>query len=147
MLKKRRIVLRFKRIDQKARLPAYAHIDDAGFDLYSIGKKIIRPGEICLVPLGIASEIPGGWYVEIRDKSGLAINHGLHVLAGAIDSGYRGEWKVVLANFGKKDYKIVAGEKVAQGVLMGSPQAKIIEVQKLKETQRGSGGFGSTGRK
>ncbi len=139
--------LKFKLLNKVAKLPTYAHTDDAGFDLYSTVEKVLKPGKVEIIPLGIASEIPNGWYVEIRDRSGLSVNYGIHSLAGTIDAGYRGEWKIIVVNHGAKKYKVERHERIAQGVLQLAPQAKIVEAKKLSETKRGKGGFGSTGRK
>lgn len=140
-------VIKFLRLHKDAILPTYAHDDDAGFDLYSIEGKILKPGKLEIISLGIASEIPKGWYVAIRDKSSLAFNQGIHTLAGTMDAGYRGEWKLVLVNHGTKRYRVEKKDKIAQGILLPSPQAKIIEVKKLSVSKRGAKGFGSTGRK
>lgn len=77
----------------------------------------------------------------------MAVNHGIHVLGGVVDAGYRGEWRVILANFGPKDYKVAKGERIAQGILQPALAAKILKVNKLGKSQRGEGGFGSTGKK
>lgn len=140
-------VIKFIKLRKDAILPTYAHPDDAGFDLSSVEGKELKPGKLVIVSLGIASEIPLGWYAEIRDRSGLAFNHGIHTLAGTIDAGYRGEWKLALINQGGKSYKIVKHERVAQGILLSAPQARLVEAKKLSESTRGKRGFGSTGRK
>ena len=140
-------VIKFLRLHKDVILPKYAHDDDAAFDISTVISGTIKKGEIKSFLTGIASEIPKGWYVSIRDRSGLAVNFGLHVLAGVIDAGYRGEWKMTLINLSKKAYRITKGERIAQGILLPSPQAKIIEVKKLTDSKRGEKGFGSTGRK
>lgn len=140
-------ILKFKLLTPSAKLPTYAHDDDAGFDLYSVETKIIRRGGSHAVRLGIASEIPKGWHVEIKDRSSLAVKYDLHNLAGIIDTGYRGEWLIVVKNLGGKSYKIEKGDRIGQGILLPSMHAKIVKADKLSETKRGEGGFGSTGRK
>lgn len=140
-------VVKFQLLREGAKLPAYAHPGDAGFDLYSTETKTLEPGERYVFQLDIASEIPQGFFVSFRDKSGLAAKYGLHTLAGVIDSGYRGEWGVVIVNTGTEPVTINKGDKIAQGILQEAPQAKIVEVEKLSETERGSGGFGSTGKR
>jgi len=142
-----RTTLKFKIIKKEGKIPSYAHKEDAGFDLFSTVKVIIKKGKIQTIPLGIASEIPEEWFVSFRDKSGLAAKYGIHVLAGVVDSGYRGEWLVVLVNLGDKDYRIEKGDKIAQGILQMVPKPKIIRVNALDSSERGSGGFGSTGKK
>lgn len=140
-------VLRFKLLSPKAKLPQYAYSDDAGFDLRSTETVALKVGQRHTFQLGLVSEIPSGWFVSIRDKSGLASKHGLHTMGGVIDSGYRGEWAVVLINHGDQGYTVEKGDKIAQGILQQAPQAEIVEVSELSETTRGGGGFGSTGRK
>lgn len=147
MARNSRPLLKFKLLHKDAKLPVYSHDDDAAFDISTLESGRIKKGGIKTFPSGIASEIPRGWYVSIRDRSGLAVNFGLHTLAGVIDAGYRGEWRMTLVNLGPKAYTIEKGERIAQGILLPCPQAKIIEVKKLSETKRGEKGFGSTGRK
>lgn len=139
-------VLNFKLLSPKAKLPQYAYPDDAGFDLYSTETVTLKPGQQHAFQLGLVSEIPVGWFVSVRDKSGLASKHSLHTMGGVIDSGYRGEWAVVLVNHGDQDYTVEEGDKVAQGILQQAPQAEIVEVDRLSDTSRGTGGFGSTGK-
>ena len=139
------LVLKFKLLDNRAKLPSYSHKTDAGFDLFTPQKIVVKKRRFELISLGIASEIPKNSYVQIFGKSGLSAK-GLHLMGGVIDSGYRGEWKVIIANLGKKDYKFLSGDKVAQGILLPARQAKIIEVKKLKDSDRGKNGFGSTGK-
>ena len=114
----------------------------------SIGNKtVLAPGDRTLIPTGLRVEIPNGYEAQVRPRSGLAIKHGVTVLntPGTIDSDYRGEIKVILANFSKKDYIIRRGERIAQLVI--APVVKIgwIEVEEVNETMRGDGGFGHTG--
>lgn len=139
-------VLKFIKINSKAIIPSFAKEGDAGLDLYSVEDKVLKKGSIDIISLGIASEIPSGFFVSVRDRSSLAAKYGLHVLAGVIDSGYRGEWKVVLINLGNKDYKISVGERIAQGIMQILPSVRIKEVKILKESKRGEGGFGSSGK-
>ncbi len=137
--------LKFKKLHEKAVIPSYAHLDDAGFGLYSTEEKILKPMEYHAVATGISSEIPNDYFVSIRDRSSMAVK-GLHVMGGVIDAGFRGEWKVIVINLGKTDYKIEVGDKIAQGVLQSAKQPKIEIVEDLSNTSRGEGGFGSTGR-
>jgi len=140
-------VIKFKLLKKGAKIPSYAHKGDAGIDLYSDKSKTLKKGSHDIFPLGIASKLPEGYFVSFRDRSGLAKDHGVHVLGGVVDSSYRGEWKVILANFGPKDYKVAKGERIAQGILQPAPQAEIVKVKRLGRTQRGKKGFGSTGKK
>ncbi|KKU12095.1 MAG: Deoxyuridine 5'-triphosphate nucleotidohydrolase [Candidatus Woesebacteria bacterium GW2011_GWA1_45_8] len=144
--KERRPVLKFLKLHKDAILPAYVYEDDAAFGLSSIESFQLKPREVRAVPTGLAAEIPAGWFVSFRGRGSVS-SLGVDVLAGVIDAGYRGEWKVVLANVGRKPYKVQKGERIAQGILQPAPQAKIIRVDKLSETKRGGKGFGSTGRK
>lgn len=139
--------VKFMLLKKGAKLPSYAHPGDAGFDVYAVETKVIKKGTHEIISTGIASEIPRGWFVSIRDRSGLAFKNGIHVLGGVVDSSYRGEWKVILANFGPKDYKVAKGERIAQGVFQPAPPAKIAKVKSLNKSQRGKRGFGSTGKK
>lgn len=139
-------VVKFQLLRADSKLPQYAHDSDAGFDIFSTETKILAPGERYVFQLGIASEIPEGYFVSFRDKSGLAAKYGIHTLAGVIDSGYRGEWGIVIVNTGGEPVTINKGDKIAQGILQPALQAKIVEVAKLSDTERGSGGFGSTGK-
>ena len=139
-------ILKFLLLNKSAILPQYAHDDDAGFDLFTTEKVILKPREFKLIPLGIAAEIPVGYFISLRDKSGLAAKYGLHVLGGVIDSGYRGEWLTNIINLGKANYTFQKGEKIVQGVLQPAPQAKITLAKKLSKTARGKGGYGSTGK-
>lgn len=135
------------RIDKEAKLPKYEHEDDAGMDLYANENVIIRPGEIKLIGTGIRMALPEGIEAQVRPKSGLAANHGITVLntPGTIDAGYRGEIKVIIANFGKESYKVEKGKKIAQIVFNKIEKPEIIETKELNETKRGAKGFGSTG--
>lgn len=140
------LTIKFKRLVPEAKIPQYAHPFDAGFDLYSIEEYTLQPGERHTFGTGLASEIPEGWFVMFKGKSGLATKGGIECLAGVIDSGYRGEWGVVLINLGKEAYTIKAGDKVTQGILIPVNQAKMLEVEELSDSDRGGKGFGSTGR-
>lgn len=139
------VVLKFKKLHKNAITPKYDHLDDAGFGIYSIEEKVLKPMEYCAIATGISSEIPHDYFVSFRDRSSMSIK-GLHVMGGVIDSGYRGEWKVILINLSGVDYKIEVGDKIAQGILQSAKQAKIEVVEDLSNTSRGEGGFGSTGR-
>lgn len=138
--------LKFKLLNKNAIIPSYAHADDAGFGIYSVEEKVLKPMEYDALATGISSEIPNDYFVSIRDRSSMAIK-GIHVMGGVIDSGYRGEWKIIMINLSGSDYKIELGDKIAQGILQSAKQPKIEMVEDLSDTSRGTGGFGSTGRK
>ena len=134
------------RVHDEARLPKYAHKGDAAFDLFSVESVIFRSGVTHSVSTGIKMEIPDGYVGLIWDKSGLAIQPGLKVLGGVIDSGYRGEVMVGMTNLGNDEYSLERGEKVAQMIIQKVEQSVIREVKELSDTKRGEGGFGSTGK-
>jgi len=129
-------------------LPAYATSGAAGMDVLSAEDVVLKPGERHAVATGLAVAIPTGYEIQVRPRSGLAFKHGVTVpnTPGTIDSDYRGELKVLMINHGPEDFPIKRGERVAQLVLAPVTQARWDEVVVLDETDRGSGGFGSTGR-
>ena len=129
-------------------LPAYASEHAGGRDVVAAEELILQPGERHAVATGFAIEIPHGYEVQVRPRSGLAIKHGITCLntPGTIDSDYRGEVKVILVNLGHEPFAIGRGERIAQLVPSPVLRAQFSEVQELAETVRGSGGFGSTGR-
>ncbi len=132
-------------------LPQYQTSGAAGVDLPAALELhetiILRPGARALVPTGLALEIPLGFEAQIRPRSGLAMRHGITVLnaPGTIDSDYRGEVKVLLINHGQDEFTITRGERIAQMVLAQVCQANLVNVVSLCDSERGSGGFGSTG--
>jgi len=128
-------------------LPAYETSGSAGMDIASAESCNIRPGRRALVSSGFAIAIPEGYEVQVRPRSGLALKHGISVLntPGTIDSDYRGEVKVILANLGDEDFPIKKGDRIAQIVVAPVQRATMVEVTELDDTARGSGGFGSTG--
>ena len=140
-------MVKVKRLHAEAILPHYEHPGDSGADLYSVIEHTLKPMERYAVPTGISVEIPVGYEIQVRPKSGLALNFGITLLntPGTIDAGYRGEVKVILINLGNKDYSIKKGQKIAQIVLCPVVKADFHEVQELSNSSRGEGGFGSTG--
>ncbi len=129
-------------------LPSYASAGAAGLDLVAAEDLTLAPGGRHAVATGFAVAIPGGYEVQVRPRSGLALKHGITCLntPGTIDSDYRGEVKVILANLGAEPFEIVRGERIAQLVPAAVTRASFIEVESLEDTPRGAGGFGSTGR-
>ena len=129
-------------------LPAYATSGAAGMDAVAAEDVTIAPGGRHAVATGFAMAIPEGYEVQVRPRSGLALKHGVTCLntPGTIDSDYRGEVKVILANLGNEPFIVTRGERIAQLVPAPVQRAVLDEVDALGETQRGSGGFGSTGR-
>ncbi|MDE0879494.1 MAG: dUTP diphosphatase [Sphingomonas bacterium] len=144
------IHIALKRLDHGAGLPlpAYATPGAAGMDIVSAEELTLAPGTRAAVATGFAIAIPEGYEVQVRPRSGLALKHGITCLntPGTIDSDYRGEVKIILANLGDMPFAIARGDRIAQLVPAPVLRAAIDEVATLDETQRGTGGFGSTGR-
>ena len=136
-----------QKLDPSAKLPAYAYDGDAGMDLFSLEEIDIREGEKVAIRTGLKFAIPRGYAGFVWDKSGLAVKHHLKTMAGVIDSNYRGELLVVLTNLGKEMYKVEKGSKVAQLVIKSVESAEVEEGEISDETDRGEGGFGSSGNK
>ena len=128
-------------------LPAYATAGAAGMDVIAAEDLVLDPGKRHAVATGFAMAIPEGFEVQVRPRSGLALKHGITCLntPGTIDSDYRGEVKVILANLGDAPFTIARGDRIAQLVPAPVQRAGLEEVGSLDETKRGSGGFGSTG--
>lgn len=140
------ININVKRLSDSAKIPTYAHIGDAGADLYASEDGILLAGFGGSVPTGIAMEIPQGYVGYINPRSGLATK-GITVVnaPGTIDSGYRGEIKVIMINHSNQDYKILAGDKIAQMVFHKCEEVFFEPVDELNDSQRGINGFGSSG--
>ena len=141
------MTLAFRRIHPDAVLPAYAHPSDAGMDVRSVEDVEIAPGARSLVHTGLVMNLPPGYEAQVRPRSGLALKFGVTVLntPGTIDSGYRGEVGVILANFGDAPFAVKKGDRIAQVVVAPVTQAEIVETDEVGVTDRGAGGFGSTG--
>lgn len=141
------MTLRFKRIHPDATLPAYAHASDAGMDVRSVEDATVPAKGRALIHTGLVMLLPPGYEAQVRPRSGLALKSGVTVLntPGTIDAGYRGEVGVILANFGDGDFIVKKGDKIAQIVVAPVTQAVIEEADYVDETDRGAGGFGSTG--
>jgi len=139
--------LKVKKLNPAATLPSYAREGDAGLDLFAVKAIVIEPGKSALVPTGIAIELPSGTEAQVRPRSGLALKHAITVLntPGTVDEGYRGEVGVILINHGATAFTVEAGMKIAQMVVSPRIQVAVVEVPELSDTQRGAGGFGSTG--
>jgi len=130
-------------------LPARASSGAAGLDLRAAvaESQTLGPGERALVPTGLILEIPAGWEGQVRPRSGLALRYGISLLnaPGTIDSDYRGEVKVILANLGSEDFTLERGDRIAQLVIVRVEDVRIEAAESLSETDRGGGGFGSSG--
>ena len=129
-------------------LPAYATAGAAGMDIVAAEDVTLPPGGRHAAATGFAMAVPAGHEVQVRPRSGLALRHGITCLntPGTIDSDYRGEVKVILANLGQEPFEVRRGERIAQLVPARVQLAMLDEVEALDETHRGAGGFGSTGR-
>lgn len=141
----------FKRLPHASDLPlpAYETSSSAGMDLRAALSEpvVLKPGERNLIPTGLQMALPNGYEAQVRPRSGLAIKHGITMLnsPGTIDADYRGEVKLIAINHGTEAFTISHGDRIAQLVIAPVVQAVVMEVEDLDETQRGSGGFGSTG--
>ena len=135
------------RTDPAAQLPVYAHPGDAGMDVRSIEDVTLSPGARALIHTGLVLMLPPNAEAQVRPRSGLALKHGITVLntPGTIDAGYRGEVGVILINLGTEPFVVEKGMKIAQIVVSPVAQAEVVEVTSVDETDRGAGGFGSTG--
>lgn len=143
------MLIRIKKLHPDAHLPEYAHgpMEDAGLDIRCIAGAILEPGVPRALETGLALEIPAGYEVQIRPRSGLALKHAITLpnSPATIDPGYRGELKIILLNLGKAAYEVHAGDRIAQMVVA---RYEAVEWQEgdLAESVRGMGGFGSSGR-
>jgi len=143
--------MKIKLLHENAKVPLRANPEDAGADLFSVEDCSIGPGERKIIPTGISVKLPevvgsGGYYGRIAPRSGLAAKNGIDVLAGVIDSTYTGEIKVVLLNTGDKVFEIKSGDRIAQLIIEKHYNFNFEVVSELPKTERGSGGFGSTGK-
>lgn len=145
-------ILKLSHFDESLGLPKYETAQAAGADLKAcLGQGeslVIAPGQRVLVPTGLSFEIPNGYEVQVRPRSGLSLKTNLLVTnaPGTIDADYRGEVKIILGNFGNEEYVVNHGDRVAQMVIAPVIQADFECVETLSDTQRGAGGFGSTGK-
>jgi dUTP pyrophosphatase len=143
------MTLRVVRLDARATLPARAHPGDAGLDLHALDGATLAPGERASIPTGIAVEIEPGHAGLVLPRSGLAARHGISVVnaPGLIDSGYRGELRVLLLNTDRTEpFELHAGDRIAQLVLIAVAVGEPVEISQLSGSERGAGGFGSSGR-
>jgi len=139
--------IKIKKVHPDAKIPQYQSSQAAGFDLHSVEEFVLQPRERRAVKTGLAMEIDKGYELQVRGRSGLALKNGVGLVnaPGTVDSDYRGEIMAILINHGDEPFSVKVGDRIAQGVLKEVIQAEIIEVDELGETDRGSGGFGSTG--
>ncbi len=139
--------IKIQKIHPNALIPKYQTEGSSGFDLHAVEEVMIKSHSVGLVKIGICLSLEVGYELQVRTRSGLALNHQVMVLnsPGTVDNDYRGEIKVILANLSDKDFKVQVGDRIAQGVVQKAYKAEFIECERLDETSRGSGGFGSTG--
>jgi len=141
--------VRIRKVHEKAILPSYAHgpQEDAGMDLHSVETVTLEPGVPRLVPTGLTIELPPGHEAQVRPRSGLALKHAIAMpnAPGTIDPGYRGELRVILMNLGREPYTIHEGDRIAQMIVARYEAVEWVE-STLAESNRGEGGFGSSGR-
>ena len=147
-----KIELKFKRLSSlfdDLELPHYATEGSAGMDIRAavLDEIILMHGKVYLIPTNLSVEIPAGYEIQVRPRSGLAAKHSIGILnsPGTIDSDYRGEIKIIMMNFGEANFIIKRGERAAQPVISKIYQANISEAKELKNSKRGKGGFGHTG--
>ena len=133
-------------LDDGAYMPEKAHRADAGYDLRTPKRIFLRRGESVCIDTGVHIAIPDGWYGKLESKSGLNVKHSVVSLGGVIDSSYTGSIVAKLYNFGNEDYVFEAGDKVIQIVFMQCGNFSMTQVDELEETERGNGGFGSSGK-
>lgn len=141
-------VVLVRRLDPGLPLPGRAHPGDAGVDLFTVGAVSLAPGERATVGTGIAVAIPEGYAGLVAPRSGLARAHGLGIVnaPGVVDAGYRGEIRVILVNHGAEPVSLSRGERIAQLLVVRVSVQEMLEVDELPPSERGAGGFGSTGR-
>jgi len=141
--------IRIKRLSAQASLPEYAHgpEEDAGLDVRSLVDALLAPGIPQAVPTGLALEIPSGYEVQLRPRSGLALKHAITLpnAPATIDPGYRGEVRVILLNLGNEPYQVKAGDRIAQ-MVVAKYETVTWDESDLADSVRGAGGFGSSGR-
>lgn len=144
-----KIPVKIKKLSENATIPTYAHDTDAGADVSASENVTLAAGETKIIPTGIQIEIPSGYEVQLRARSGLSYKTGLRIAngVGTIDSSYRGPVGVIFTNIADEPYEIKIGDKIAQMVIAPTPMISFEEVEKLSETERGEGGFGSTDKK
>lgn len=144
------VTLQVRRLDPRAAIPAYQSEDAAGLDLAAFlpqGPVTLAPGDIAIIPTGLALAIPRGFEGQVRPRSGLSTKYGVTVpnAPGTIDADYRGELRVALINLGRASFEVSHAMRIAQLVIAPVAHASIVEADTLSDTVRGSGGFGSTG--
>lgn len=134
-----------KKLDLAVELPGYSRVGDAAMDIRSAEDYILKIGERKTLKTGLAFEIPEGYAGLVWDRGGMAAKHGIHTMAGVLDSNYRGELMIVLKNLSEEDFKIEKGDRIAQMLVQKVEICNFVEVESLTETERGEGRFSSSG--
>ena len=138
--------LKIKKLNENAKIPSFAHHNDAGMDLFCSEGITIEKDQRVQISTGIALELPDGYVGLVWDKSGLSHNFGLKIVGGVIDAGYRGEIKIGIINLGDSPHTFNTGDKITQLLIQRVEHPEIVEVEELGEADRGDKGFGSTGK-
>jgi dUTP pyrophosphatase len=138
------VEIKIKKLRSDAKVPSYANPGDAGMDIYSVEDLILPPKHRAKIKTGISIELPKGYVSLVWDKSGVG-SKGIKVLGGVLDSGYRGEYIIMLVNLSSENFEIKKGQKVAQILIQKVESPKIKVVDSLTDSERGAGGFGSSG--
>jgi dUTP pyrophosphatase len=137
--------IKVKKLKAEAVLPQMMRPGDAAMDLYAVEEMDMPKGKVVAISTGVALEIPDGYVGNVRDRGGLARNHGFHTLGGIFDSNYRGDITVVAINLGAEDYKVKIGDRIAQIMIHRIESIELEEVEELSETERGEKRFASSG--
>ena len=145
------MLLKVKKLHIEAKIPEKSNDSDSGYDFHILKDEdfngeafVLEAGKRKLFSTGISLELPKGYGMLLKDRSSVAVRDGLHVLAGVIDNGYRGEVKICLVNLSEKSHVFTKGQKISQGILHPVPNCDIEEIEELSDTERGSKGFGSS---
>lgn len=138
--------VKFKRLSEDVKLPKYMTKGSSGMDFYAYYGAWVPPGETVKIESGLEVELPEGYGMEVKGRSGLSLNQNYHIKTGVIDSDYRGEIGFIISNPSNENLFIARGERIAQGIIYRIEQASIEEVDELTDTDRGTGGFGHTGK-
>ena len=144
-----KVKLGIKKLTHNAKTPIQATEGAAGFDIYTTENTVIKPHKTNLLATGLAMEVPRGYEVQIRMRSGIALKTPLRLAngVGTIDFGYTGEVKIMLENTSDQDFFVASGTRIAQGIVNKLPEVELIEIEELLDSERGEGGFGSSGLK
>lgn len=139
-----KIPIKIQLLHKDAQIPSYQTEYSSGLDLMACEEKVLMPGEIKLINIGFAIELKPGYEAQVRPRSGLSLKS-IIAIFGTIDGDYRGEIKVILANFSQNEFKVQVGMRIAQMIIGKIEQVEFLKAEVLEKTERGSGGFGSTG--